>query len=309
MEADNEVRETVLNYFILIIYRGTAAYPDPPADSRKHLWNSYSSDWIGMKMDSAKRGKRNRNIFNRNNADYVYSRCRGTIRLLEYDESRVCSIFDNHDSLYLYRYGNNRKNRTANALSWKVKRKAKLTRGGNEMSEYIKNFAFFGVLVSLLSYGIGISLKKTIQTPSFQSAVNRYNTYNLTLLSLKMAYVIYYEGAKYISYLLTPATICLAIPLYEQLELLKKNCKLILLGILSGVLTSLCSILALALLFGLSKAEDITLLPKSVTTQSEWAYQRNSEDMYQLQQPLLSLQVSASIFAQFINWEKCYGYF
>lgn len=34
MEADNEVRETVLNYFILIIYRGTAAYPDPPADSR-----------------------------------------------------------------------------------------------------------------------------------------------------------------------------------------------------------------------------------------------------------------------------------
>lgn len=107
MEADNEVRETVLNYFILIIYRGTAAYPDPPADSRKHLWNSYSSDWIGMKMDSAKRGKRNRNIFNRNNADYVYSRCRGTIRLLEYDESRVCSIFDNHDSFYLYRYMNN----------------------------------------------------------------------------------------------------------------------------------------------------------------------------------------------------------
>lgn len=177
------------------------------------------------------------------------------------------------------------------------------------MSEFIKNSAFFGVLVSLLSYGIGISLKKTIQTPSFQSAVNRYNTYNLTLLSLKMAYVIYYEGAKYISYLLTPATICLAIPLYEQLELLKKNCKLILLGILSGVLTSICSILALALLFGLNKTEDITLLPKSVTTQSEWAYQRNSEDMYQLQQPLLSLQVSASIFAQFIKWEKCYGYF
>ena len=50
------------------------------------------------------------------------------------------------------------------------------------------------------------------------------------------------------------------------MELLKNNLKIILLGILSGVLTSLCSILALALLFGLNKAEYVTLLPKSVTT-------------------------------------------
>ena len=66
--------------------------------------------------------------------------------------------------------------------------------------------------------------------------------------------------------MLTPATICLAIPLYEQMELLKKNVKIILVGILSGVLTSLCSILVMALLFGLSHAEYVTLLPKSVTT-------------------------------------------
>ena len=53
-----------------------------------------------------------------------------------------------------------------------------------------------------------------------------------------ISYEKYDEGAKYLSYLLTPATVCLAIPLYEQLELLKKNWHAVLIGILSGVLSS-----------------------------------------------------------------------
>ena len=68
------------------------------------------------------------------------------------------------------------------------------------------------------------------------------------------------------SYLLTPATVCLAVPLYEQLELLKNNVKAIMAGLISGVLTSLISILALAVVFGFSHEEYVTLLPKSITT-------------------------------------------
>lgn len=134
------------------------------------------------------------------------------------------------------------------------------------MKEFVENSVFLGVLVSLLSYGIGISLKKRLKHSLFNPLLIAIVLTILILLGLKIDYAVYYEGAKYISYLLTPATICLAIPLYEQMELLKKNLKVVLLGILSGVLTSLCSILALALLFGLNKAEYITLLPKSVTT-------------------------------------------
>lgn len=134
------------------------------------------------------------------------------------------------------------------------------------MKEFVENSVFFGVLISLLSYGIGISLKKRLKHSLFNPLLIAIVLTILILLGLKIDYAVYYEGAKYISYLLTPATICLAIPLYEQMELLKKNLKVVLLGILSGVLTSLCSILALALLFGLNKAEYITLLPKSVTT-------------------------------------------
>ena len=79
-------------------------------------------------------------------------------------------------------------------------------------------------------------------------------------------YTIYNQGANYISFLLTPSTICLAVPLYEQWELLKKNYKAVFLGITSGVLTSLCSILILAYLFQLDHASYVTLLPKSITT-------------------------------------------
>ncbi|MDE7271299.1 MAG: LrgB family protein [Acetatifactor sp.] len=134
------------------------------------------------------------------------------------------------------------------------------------MQGFIENSVFFGVIVSLFSYGIGTALKKRFKYSLLNPLLIAIVLTILILLGLQIDYATYYEGAKYISYLLTPATICLAIPLYEQMELLKKNVKIILAGILSGVLTSLCSILAMALLFGLNHAEYVTLLPKSVTT-------------------------------------------
>ena len=59
---------------------------------------------------------------------------------------------------------------------------------------------------------------------------------------------------------------CLAVPLYEQMSLLKKNFKAVAAGIVSGVLASLVSVLVLARLFGLSHEQYVTLLPKSITT-------------------------------------------
>lgn len=66
--------------------------------------------------------------------------------------------------------------------------------------------------------------------------------------------------------LVTPATVCLAIPLYEQLSLLKKNAAAIIVGILSGVITSALCVLVLACVFSLSHQMYVTLLPKSITS-------------------------------------------
>ena len=86
------------------------------------------------------------------------------------------------------------------------------------------------------------------------------------LVTARIDYDVYYEGAKYLSYLLTPATVCLAVPLYEKLALLRQNYKAIFAGIFAGVVTTLCSVLMMSRLFHLSHEEYVTLLPKSITT-------------------------------------------
>jgi Putative effector of murein hydrolase len=134
------------------------------------------------------------------------------------------------------------------------------------MKELICNSTFFGVMISMLTYEFGLFLKRKYKLAFFNPLLISIISVMIILLAFHIDYKTYNEGAKYLSYLLTPATVCLAIPLYEQLELLKKNVRAILAGLISGVLTSLSCILALSLLFHLSHEEYVTLLPKSITT-------------------------------------------
>lgn len=134
------------------------------------------------------------------------------------------------------------------------------------MSELLGDSLFFGVVVSVLAYQAGLWIKRKWKLAVFNPLLISIFLVIAVLLIFDVDYERYNEGAKYLSYLLTPATVCLAIPLYEQLEQLKKNAKAIATGILSGVLSSLVSVLALAAAFGLSHEEYVTLLPKSITT-------------------------------------------
>ena len=134
------------------------------------------------------------------------------------------------------------------------------------MRELLGDSLFFGVAVSVLAYQVGMLVKKKWKLAVFNPLLISIILVMAVLLIFHVDYETYNEGAKYLSYLLTPATVCLAIPLYEQLEQLKKNVKAIVAGILSGVVTSLCSVLILAFAFGLSHEEYVTLLPKSITT-------------------------------------------
>lgn len=134
------------------------------------------------------------------------------------------------------------------------------------MKEMLTGSAFLGVFISLFGYAVGLFLKKKLKNPIFNPLLISIIFVIGALLLLDVDYESYNDGAKYISYLLTPATVCLAVPLYEQLSLLKKNWKAIIIGITSGVITSLTSVFLLALVFGLSHEEYVTLLPKSITT-------------------------------------------
>ena len=134
------------------------------------------------------------------------------------------------------------------------------------MQTILNDSLFFGVVISLVGYEIGLFIKKKFKKNFLNPLLISILFVMGSLLLLNINYEDYYEGAKYISYLLTPATVCLAIPLYEQLELLKRHKVAITLGICSGVLASLISVFLFALLFHLSHEEYVTLLPKSITT-------------------------------------------
>ena len=134
------------------------------------------------------------------------------------------------------------------------------------MNNVLSSSLFFGVTVSLLTYWIGMLLKKRFRSPLFNPLLISVVLTILILLLSGTDYSTYNEGARYLSYFLTPSTVCLAIPLYHQLDILKRNWKAVVFGVAAGTLASLVSILLLSMAFGLTHEQYVTLLPKSITT-------------------------------------------
>lgn len=133
------------------------------------------------------------------------------------------------------------------------------------MNELILSSSTFGVALSLLGYLIGTALKKRFPHPLVNPMIIAIAFVMIFLVVFRIDYQVYNESAKYLSWFLTPATICLAVPLYTQLQKLRENLLAVACAIVSGVATSLLTIFALSWLFGLSHPVFVSLLPKSVT--------------------------------------------
>lgn len=134
------------------------------------------------------------------------------------------------------------------------------------MNGLLMNSLYFGMVISVGTYLFGVWLRKKVPLAILNPLLVSIILTIAFLLVFKIDYQDYNEGARYLSYFLTPATVCLAIPLYKQLELLKHHFAAVAGGIVSGVLASAFSIFALSRLFGLSHEHYVTLLPKSITT-------------------------------------------
>ena len=132
--------------------------------------------------------------------------------------------------------------------------------------DYIVNSAFGAVVITLLAYEIGCIIKKRFKIAIFNPLLISIVLIIGLVLCFNIDYQVYKNGSQIISYLLTPATVALAIPLYEQIEQLKKNWKAIILGISSGALTSAVCVLDMSYLFRINHQMYVTMLPKSITT-------------------------------------------
>lgn len=134
------------------------------------------------------------------------------------------------------------------------------------MSEVLTDCTYFGMILTIAAFLFGLWCKRKFGWAICNPLLIAVIVVMGILFALHIDYRTYEASAQYISYLLTPSTVCLAIPLYRQLELLKKNAKAIALGSISGVLASMGGILLLSVLFGLTHEQYVTLLPKSITT-------------------------------------------
>lgn len=134
------------------------------------------------------------------------------------------------------------------------------------MAEFLESFSLFPLVVTLGSYQIGLWCQKKVKhalcNPLLIATILAIVILKVTDFDLQL----YQSGVSGISWLLTPATVCLAVPLYEQLKVLKKHLPAIIVGIAAGVAVSLISILVMCRLFRLDDVVTISLLPKSITT-------------------------------------------
>ncbi len=134
------------------------------------------------------------------------------------------------------------------------------------MNEIASNSIYFGFTLSLLAYYMGIIISRKIKITLCNPLLLSMIIIILVLKILHIDYETYDNGAKYITFLLTPSTICLAVPLYKQYRILKDNMLLILVSIFAGVMANCITILALTVLFRVDHVLYASLLPKSITT-------------------------------------------
>ena len=122
------------------------------------------------------------------------------------------------------------------------------------------------VILTLLAYRAGALLqqktKSPICNPILIAVLLVLGFLSLTGMELKT----YQAGAAFLSWLMTPATVCLAISMYEQFRILKKKMSLILISVAAGAISCMLEVLAFAAILGLDRELTASLLPKSVTT-------------------------------------------
>lgn len=128
------------------------------------------------------------------------------------------------------------------------------------------NHPLFGIILTIFLYRFAMKLQLKLKSPLLNPLLVSSILIIILLLCTGIPYENFKLGGDYIGMLIGPATVSLAIPLYENLHILKNHARLIILSILSGTLAHAIVIAILAIILNLDQAMIATIIPKSVTT-------------------------------------------
>lgn len=124
----------------------------------------------------------------------------------------------------------------------------------------------FPVVLTLLAYRLGAAMQKKLKSPLCNPILIAVILVLVFLSATGMELKTYQAGTSLLSWLMTPATVCLAISMYEQFQILRKNTGIILASVAAGAISCLAMVILFSLLFRFSPELTASLLPKSVTT-------------------------------------------
>ena len=125
---------------------------------------------------------------------------------------------------------------------------------------------FFGISLSVIAFWIGVRIQKKTGLVLCNPLLIAIVLVSAVLLVCRIPYASYNQGGAIINMFLAPATACLAVSIYTQINLLRENWLPILVGCTAGSITSMGSIYLMCRLFRLDEAVSASLIPKSVTT-------------------------------------------
>lgn len=134
------------------------------------------------------------------------------------------------------------------------------------MTEFLQSISLFPLVLTFGTYQVGVWCQKKTRSPLCNPLLIATVLSVAVLLLTKFDLAVYQSSSAWITWLLTPATVSLAVPLYTQLKVFKGELKAILIGIAAGTVASLGVIGVLCVLMGLDRALTVSLLPKSITT-------------------------------------------
>lgn len=133
------------------------------------------------------------------------------------------------------------------------------------MQDFLQQTSYFGFVLTIVVFYLALCLKNKTKLTILNPLLVTTIIIVAILLIFNIDYETYNIGAKYVSYFLTPTTVCLAIPLYKQISVLKKNVIGILSGILSGVIANAAVVVLFTNIFKMGNELGTSLLSKSIT--------------------------------------------
>lgn len=124
----------------------------------------------------------------------------------------------------------------------------------------------FGIFLTVITFVIGYEIQTKLKLKFLSPMVTSAVLIIAILLIFKIPYSNYKNGADILTYFVAPATVVLAVPLYKNIEAVKKYFIAIFIGCLIGITVGILVGVFLCNIFGINKEIILSMLPKSVTS-------------------------------------------